>query len=96
MQGSLVLLRVVIALGGLSFIVTGIALMLSSGCRSVVWGPAGSDRAGTFTATCHDLVVEGGMSQGMASLVSIAAGTVLVVAVAAPTLRKRLSQSSKG
>lgn len=96
MQGSVVLLRVVIALGGLSFIVTGIALMLSSGCRSVVWGSSGSDRAGTFSATCHDLVVEGGMSQGMASLVSIVAGTILVVAVAAPTLIRRLSPSSDG
>jgi len=90
-----VLLRVAIALGGLSFIVTGIALMLSTKCRSVVWGPAGSDRAGTFSATCHDFVVEGGMSQGMASLVSIIAGTVLVVAVAAPAVRKRLSPSSE-
>ena len=95
MEGSVVLLRVAIALGGLSFVVTGIALMLSSGCRSVVWGPAGSDRAGTFTATCHDLVVEGGMSQGMASLVSIVAGTILVVSVAAPSLRTRLSSSAE-
>lgn len=88
------LLRVAIALGGLSFIVTGVALMLSTSCRSVVWGSAGSDRAGTFTATCHDLVVEGGMSQGMASLVSIVAGTVLVAAIAVPALRKRLAASS--
>lgn len=83
------LLRAVIALGGLSFIATGIGIALSKSCRTVVWGPTGSERAGNLSATCHDLVVQGAMSQGVAAAISVAAGLLLLALLAAPTLLRR-------
>ena len=89
----MLLLRVAVALGGLSFIVTGAGIMVSRTCRSVVWGPAGSDRAGNLTATCHDLVIQGSMSQGIAAAISFAAGLVLFVLLALPAVRRRGSRT---
>ena len=78
------LLRAVVAAGGLTFIATGLGVLFSQTCRTVVWGPAGSDRAGNFTATCHDAAVAGGMSQGLAALISFLAGTALLLLVFLP------------
>ena len=86
------LLRAVLALGGLSFVVTGVGIALSRSCRTVVWGSSGSDRAGNLSATCHDLVVQGGMSQGVAAGISVAAGLLLLALLALPTLTRRLAR----
>lgn len=86
------LLRAVLALGGLSFVATGVGIALSRSCRTVVWGPSGSDRAGNLSATCHDLVVQGAMSQGVAATISVAAGLLLLALLALPTLTRRLSR----
>ncbi len=86
----MVLLRVAVAIGGLTFLVTGIGVLLSDGCRSVTWGSRGNARAGNFTAVCHDSVVAGGMSQGLAGLIAIAAGIVIVATVMAPQLLSRV------
>lgn len=83
------LLRAVVAAGGLTFIATGIGVFFSNSCRTVVWGPAGSARAGNFTATCHDAVVTGGMSQGFAALISFLAGTALITLVMIPAYLSR-------
>ena len=84
------LLRVAVAIGGLTFIATGIGVLLSNGCRSVTWGSRGDVRAGNFTAVCHDSVVAGGMSQGLAGLIAIAAGVIIVATVMVPQLLPRL------
>ena len=89
----MLLLRVAVAVGGLSFLATGVGIMLSKTCRSVVWGPAGSDRAGNLTATCHDLVIQGSMSQGIAAAVSFAAGLTLFALLALPVFRRRGDQA---
>ena len=84
------LLRAVVAAGGLTFIATGFGVLLSNSCRTVVWGSSGSERAGNFTATCHDAAVTGGMSQGVAALISFLAGTALLLLVFLPAyLAKR-------
>lgn len=88
------LLRAVVAAGGLTFIATGFGVLFSTTCRTVVWGPAGSDRAGNFTATCHDAAITGGMSQGIAALLSFAAGTALIALVVIPAwLARRRGES---
>ncbi len=87
----MLLLRVVVAIGGLTFLITGIGVLLDDRCTSVTWGSRGGDtRAGNFTAVCHDSVVAGGMSQGVAGLIAITAGTVIVATVMAPQLLSRI------
>lgn len=83
------LLRAVVALGGLTFLATGAGIMFSNACRSVLWGSAGSDRAGNLTATCHDAMIEGAMPQGIAAAISFAAGTVLILMVVIPSIVSR-------
>ena len=86
----MLLLRVVIAVGGLTFIATGIGILLSDACHTVTWGSRGREHAGNFTATCHDVVAGGGMSQGLAGLLSVVAGLVIIAVVILPSLRPRL------
>ena len=87
----MLLLRVAVAIGGLTFLITGIGVLLDDRCTSVTWGSRGGEaRAGNFTAVCHDSVVAGGMSQGLAGLIAIAAGIVIVATVMAPQLRSRV------
>lgn len=83
------LLRLVLALGGITFLATGIGIFFTDSCDSVTWGSRGADRAGNFTATCHDAFVDGAMSQGAASLLAMTAGLLLVLTVSAPLLRTR-------
>ena len=85
------LLRLVVAFGGLTFIVTGIGIFLTDSCRSVTWGSRGNDRAGNFSATCHEAFVDGAMSQGLAGLLAIVAGLLLVLTVSVPLLRSRMA-----
>lgn len=82
------ILRVVVALGGLTFIASGVAVLLSDGCRSVVWGPNGSDRAGRFSATCVEAVGVG-MPQAAAATIAIGMGAVLLVCTLVPLLIRR-------
>ena len=88
----MLLLRVAVAIGGLTFVATGIGVLLSDACRSVTWGSRGGARAGNFTAVCHDSVVAGGMSQGLAGLIAIAAGLIIVVTVMVPQLLARVGR----
>jgi hypothetical protein len=90
----MLLLRVVVAMGGLTFIATGIGIYVSDTCQTVTWGSRGREHAGNFTATCHDAVVSGGMSQGVAGLLAVTAGVLLVAAAMAPTLHSRLKRST--
>lgn len=83
------LLRLVVALGGITFLVTGISIYFTDSCSSVTWGSRGVARAGTFTATCHDVFVEGAMGKGAASFLAVGAGLLLVLTVSAPLLRDR-------
>jgi hypothetical protein len=83
------LLRLVVALGGITFLATGISIFLKDSCNSVTWGSRGVDRAGNFTATCHDVFVEGAMSQGAASFIAVTAGLLLVLTASVPLLRGR-------
>ncbi len=83
----MLLLRIVVAMGGLTFLATGIGIFLSDRCRSVTWGSRGGNRVGNFTATCWDAVAEGGMSQGAAGLISVTAGFLILVMVAFSTFR---------
>jgi len=83
------LLRLVIALGGMTFVATGVGVFLSDSCRSVTWGSGGSERAGNFTATCHDALVEGAMSQGAAGVLATAAGLLVLLMVSWPMLTGR-------
>jgi hypothetical protein len=83
------LLRLVVALGGITFLATGISISFRDSCNSVTWGSRGVDRAGNFTATCHDAFVEGAMSQGAASFLAMAAGLLLVLTVSMPLIRTR-------
>jgi hypothetical protein len=75
------IVRVALALGGLTFVLTGIAVLTSDACRSVIWGQNGSDRAGRFSATCADVLTDGGMAQSTAGAIAIAAGFALIIAV---------------
>jgi hypothetical protein len=86
------LLRLVVALGGITFLATGIGIFLTDSCRSVTWGSRGAERAGNFTATCHDAFVDGAMSQGMAGIVAMTAGLLLVLTVSVPLLRSRAAE----
>ena len=88
----MLLLRVVVAIGGLTFIATGIGVFFSDTCQSVTWGSRGREHAGNFTATCHDTVVNGGMSQGVAGMLAVAAGLVIVMLVMLPSLRPNVIQ----
>ena len=90
----MLLLRVVVAIGGLTFIATGIGVFFSDTCQSVTWGSRGREHAGNFTATCHDTVVSGGMSQGVAGMLAVAAGLVLVALVMLPSLRPSFTHRS--
>lgn len=86
------LLRVVVAIGGLTFIATGIGILFSDTCKSVTWGSRGREHAGNFTATCNDIVVNGGMSQGVAAMLAATAGVLIVVLVMLPSLAPRLAE----
>ena len=88
----MLLLRVVVAIGGLTFIATGIGVFFSDTCQSVTWGSRGREHAGNFTATCHDTVANGGMSQGVAGMLAVAAGLVIVMLVMLPSLRPNVIQ----
>ena len=90
----MLLLRVVVAIGGLTFIATGVGVFFSDTCQSVTWGSRGREHAGNFTATCHDTVVSGGMSQGVAGMLAVAAGLVLVALVMLPSLRPSFTHRS--
>ncbi|GMQ92804.1 MAG: hypothetical protein BMS9Abin12_0281 [Acidimicrobiia bacterium] len=83
------LLRFVVALGGITFIATGVGVFLTDSCNSVTWGTRGSNRAGNFTATCQDVLVDGAMSQGTAGILAIAVGLLLILTVSVPLLRSR-------
>jgi hypothetical protein len=85
------LLRLVLALGGITFLATGIGIFFTDSCNSVTWGSRGAERAGNFTATCHDAFVDGAMSQGTAGIVAMTAGLLLVLTVSAPLLRSRVA-----
>ena len=56
-------------------------MFLSDSCRSVTWGSGGSERAGNFTATCQDALVDGAMSQGAAGVPATVAGLLLILMV---------------
>jgi len=86
------LLRLVIALGGMTFVATGVGVFLSDSCRSVTWGSGGSERAGNFTATCHDALVEGAMSQGAAGVLATVAGLLLIMMVSVPMFSSRVAE----
>lgn len=86
------LLRLVVALGGITFVVTGISIFISDACNSVTWGSRGTERAGNFTATCHNVFVDGSMSQGVAGILAMAAGLVLILTVSVPMFRRRASE----
>ncbi len=88
----MLVLRVVVAIGGLTFVTTGIGIFFSDTCQSVTWGSRGRPRAGNFTATCNEAVVSGGMSQGVAGLIAVSAGLVLLALVTLPTLRLALRE----
>ena len=75
------IVRVALALGGLTFVLSGIAVLTSDSCRSVIWGQSGSDRAGRFSATCAAVLTDGGMAQTTAGAIAIAAGLALIIAV---------------
>jgi len=90
----MLLLRVVVAIGGLTFIATGIGVLFSDACQSVAWGSRGREHAGNFTATCHDTVVNGGMSQGIAGMLAVVAGLIIVIFVMLPSLYPRFTQRS--
>ena len=89
------LLRLVVALGGLTFVLTGIGIFISDSCPSVTWGSRGTSRAGTFSATCHDALVDGAMSQGTAGLIAMAAGVLLILSVSIPLIRTRTANLVK-
>ena len=91
----MVLLRVVVAIGGLTFIATGIGVLFSDACQSVAWGSRGREHAGNFTATCHDTVVTGGMSQGFGGMLAVAAGVAIVMVVILPSLLASHTQRSQ-
>jgi len=91
----MLLLRVVVAMGGVTFIATGIGIYFSDTCQTVTWGSRGREHAGNFTATCHDAVVSGGMSQGVAGLLAVTAGVLILTAMMLPSLRSRVTQRSR-
>jgi hypothetical protein len=86
------LLRLVVALGGITFVATGLSILLTDSCSSVTWGSRGSKRAGNFTATCHDALVDGAMSQGAAGMLATGAGLLLILMVSVPMLRSRAAE----
>jgi hypothetical protein len=87
------IVRVVVALGGLTFFASGIAVLLSDTCQSVVWGPGGSERAGRFSATC--VAAAGtGMPQMTAAAIAIGVGSVLLVCSLVPLIMLRRSESA--
>ncbi|MEN8239285.1 MAG: hypothetical protein ABFR53_08810 [Actinomycetota bacterium] len=88
----MLLLRAFVAIGGLTFIATGVGIFWRETCQSVTWGSRGREHAGNFTATCHDTVVNGGMSQGVAGLIAVAAGLAIVLVVMLPSLRLNLAR----
>jgi hypothetical protein len=80
------LLRLVLALGGVSFLAAGIGIFFTDSCNSITWGSRGSERAGSFTATRRDVFVDDGMSRGAAGIMAMAAGLLLVLTVSASPL----------
>ncbi len=89
------LLRIVVALGGLTLIGSGIGILISDSCEAVLWGSRGRPGAGNFTATCQNVVSTGTMSQGIAGFVAIAFGVAILALVAiAPRLANRRARST--
>jgi hypothetical protein len=86
------LLRLVVALGGITFVATSLSILLRDSCNSVTWGSRGSQRAGNFTATCHDVLVDGAMSQGAAGMLAMSAVLLLILMVSVPMLRSRAAE----
>ncbi len=86
------LLRLVVALGGITFLVTGISIFFTDSCNWVTWGSRGTKRAGNFTATCRDACGEGSMSQGMAGVLATAAGLLVILSVSVPLLAGRAAE----
>jgi hypothetical protein len=86
--------RVVVALGGLTFVASGLAVLLSDSCHSVVWGPDGSERAGRFSATCVEAVGVG-MPQVTAGAIAIGIGALLLVFSLVPVLMRRYASADE-
>ncbi len=84
------ILRVLVALGGLAFISSGVAVLLSDTCNSVVWGSGGGTRAGRFSATCVE-AIDVGMPQVTAATIAIGIGALLLVFSVVPVLVRRYS-----
>jgi len=84
--------RVIIALGGLTFVASGIAISMSEGCRSVIWGDGGSERAGRFSATCIE-IADAGMSPAVAATLAIALGMAIILLALVPLLRRQQVRS---
>lgn len=84
------ILRVLVALGGLTFISSGIAVLLSDTCHSVVWGGGGSERAGRFSVTCVE-AFDVGMQQVTAGALAIGVGALLLVFSLVPVVVRRYS-----
>ena len=80
------LLRLMLALGSVTFLAAGIGISFTDSCNSVTWGSRGPGRAGSFAATCHDVFVDDGMSRGAAGIVAMATGLLLVLTVSASLL----------
>ena len=89
------LLRLAVALGGITLLATGISIFFTDSCNWVTWGSRGTERAGNFSATCRDVFVEGSMSRGAAGVLAMAAGLLLILTVSVPLLRSRATELVK-
>ncbi len=90
----MLLLRIGVAVGGLTFLATGAGIVFNDTCRSVIWGSRGGNGIGNFTATCYDVIADGGMSQGVAGLIAITTGVLILVIVLLPALRQFVHRRS--
>ena len=86
------LLRLVLALGGITFVVTGLRILLSDSCNSVTWGSRGTPRGGIFSAICHEAIADGARSQGAAGILALIAGVLLILTISVPLFRNGISR----
>lgn len=82
--------RILAAVGGVSFVVTGFGILTDPTCGAVTWGREGSPRAAVLTATCwpsQALAPDGAWSQAAAGTTAFVGGAAVLLFAAWPLLR---------
>jgi len=68
---------ILLGLGGLTFVLSGLDVLTSSACNQVTWGRQGG-RYQSIAVTCWDAATEGSMDGNIAGALMVVAGIAII------------------